>query len=263
MKARSAALTVAGIVALSGLMGTAGTPSSDAVSSAVERVWDGPNVEVPIVEGSAAEQLDDLEVKGRAPMTGYDADASFGNAWSDAGTPNQISGARDGCDTRNDILRRDLDNITIKHSSNGCVVLTGTLADPYSGTTITWERGPQSSTVQVDHVVAKGNAWVTGAQQLSEQQRLDFANDPLNLLAVDGPLNGSKSDSDAATWLPPTKTYRCEYVARQIAVKDRYGLWVTPPEQQAMRRVLNSCPDQPRADQGTSWKTPAPREGVR
>ena len=239
------------------------TQTSSTAQSAVERVWETSTDNAPIVEGSAAEQLDRLEVKGRAPMTGYDADRSFGSAWSDAGTPNRISGSRNGCDTRNDILRRDLDSITIKRNTNGCVVLTGTLADPYSGTTITWERGPQSSTVQVDHVVAKGNAWVTGAQQLSEQQRLDFANDPLNLLAVDGPLNGSKSDGDAATWLPPTKTYRCEFVARQIAVKDRYDLWVTPPEKQAMRRVLNSCPDQPRADQSTAWKTPAPREGVR
>lgn len=263
MSTRSVATAVVGLLAAGGLLGTLITPSlAEAFTSAAERVSSAAPTTVPVVEGSAAQQLESLPVKGRAPMTGYDPDHSFGSSWSDAATPS-VNGSRDGCDTRNDVLRRDLTQTVIKPGTNGCVVLTGILHDPYGGTQIAWERGPQSAEVQVDHVVAKGNGWVTGAQQLSEQQRLDFANDPLNLLAVDGPLNSSKSDGDAATWLPPTKSYRCEYVARQIAVKDRYDLWVTAPEKEAMRRVLISCPDQPRADQSTSWKTPAPREGDR
>lgn len=257
-----------GAAVAGGVLGAVAVPSltGEDLVDAVERTVEGASDTVRderVIEGSALEQLGRLEVKGRAQMTGYEPDSTFGPSWSDAGTPGEVAGSRDGCDTRNDILRRDLSSTTLKSGTNGCVVLTGTLTEPYGGAAIAWARGPKSATVQVDHVVAKGNAYVTGAQQLSEQQRLDFANDPLNLLAVDGPLNSSKSDGDAATWLPPTKSYRCEYVARQIAVKERYDLWVTAPEKKAMRRVLSACPDQSRADRGTAWKTPAPREGDR
>jgi hypothetical protein len=124
-------------------------------------------------------------------------------------------------------------------------VLTGTLADPYTGRVIAFRRGEKTSAdVQIDHVVAESNAWQTGAQQLTPARRLQFANDPLNLVAVDGPTNQSKGDSDAATWLPPNKRYRCTYVARQITVKATYGLWVTAAERAAMLRVLQGCPGQ-------------------
>lgn len=186
--------------------------------------------------------LDSLPVKGRAPRTGYDR-AQFGQAWSDAVT---VDGGRNGCDTRNDVLRRDLAGVRLDPSTGGCVVLRGTLIDPYTGTSIPFVRGPDSSReVHVDHVVALSNAWQTGAQQLDAQQREDLANDPLNLLAVQGSANAQKGDGDAATWLPPRTAYRCDYAARQIAVKQRHDLWVTPPERDAMRRVLGSCPDQP------------------
>lgn len=123
------------------------------------------------------------------------------------------------------------------------MVLTGVLKDPYTGIRIDFERGQKTSIkVQIDHVVALSNAWQTGAQQLSADDRLLLANDPLNLLAVDGPTNASKSDADAATWLPPVKSYRCEYVARQTAVKLKYGLWMTSPEKSAVKRVISSCP---------------------
>jgi hypothetical protein len=183
--------------------------------------------------------LTQLPVQGRAPKTGYDR-AMFGQAWSDDVT--ELYG-HNGCDTRNDILRRDLDDITIKPGTNGCVVLTGTLADPFTGTQIPFTRGVgTSNAVQIDHVVALSNAWQTGAQQLSVEQRQNFANDPLNLLAVDGPSNASKGDGDAATWLPPRKTYRCNYAARQVAVKSKHKLWVTPPEKDALNRILSGCP---------------------
>ena len=177
-----------------------------------------------------------LAVKGRAPKTGYDRD-QFGQAWYDAD--------RNGCDTRNDILRRDFKDFTLKAGTNGCLVLSGTLTDPYTADTIEFVRGTgTSSAVQIDHVVPLSDAWQKGAQQLSRSTPLAFANDPLNLLAVDGPTNAAKGDGDAATWLPPTKSYRCAYVARQVAVKTEYGLWVTSAERDANVRVLRTCPTQ-------------------
>jgi hypothetical protein len=183
---------------------------------------------------TASAVLETLAVKGRAPKTGYER-SQFGPAWSDVD--------RNGCDTRNDILNRDLTSITHKTGTHNCLVLSGTLIDPYSGEKIAFERGvATSSEVQIDHVVALSNAWQTGAFKLSYDKRLAFANDPINLLAVKGRLNSQKGDGDAATWLPPLKSIRCAYVAQQIVVKAKYGLWVTPPEKAAMVGLLSKCP---------------------
>lgn len=172
--------------------------------------------------------LESLAVKGRAPKTGYERE-QFGDGWD----------SYLGCDTRNRILRRDLKNPVVNFE---CKVVSGVLHDPYGGKTVSFVRGETTSDdVQIDHVVALSNAWQTGAQQLSYTQRVMFANDPLNLLAVDGTLNQQKADGDAATWLPPNKPFRCEYVRRQVLVKRNYELWVTPAEQEAIRRVLASC----------------------
>lgn len=199
--------------------------------------------------GQALEALAGLPVKGRAPKTGYSRD-EFGPAWADVD--------RNGCDTRNDMLRRDLASIALKPGTKECVVLSGVLNDPYTAEPINFLRGAETSTaVQIDHVVALSDAWQKGAQQLSAEQRLAFANDPLNLLAVDGPANNAKSDSDAATWLPPNKPYRCEYVARQISVKSSYGLWVTAAERDAMARVLSDCPETPAPDSPAQAQAPA------
>ncbi|WP_454164301.1 GmrSD restriction endonuclease domain-containing protein [Gordonia iterans] len=181
--------------------------------------------------------LNTLEVKGRAPKTGYDR-AQFGQAWTDDVT---VAWGRNGCDTRNDVLRRDLDNITLRPGSNGCTVMSGTLKDPYTGSTIVFTRGANPADVQIDHMVALSDAWQKGAQQWSAQKRKDFANDPLNLQAVSGKANQQKGAGDAATWLPANKAYRCEYVARQVAVKKKYGLAVTAAEKQAIERVLSNC----------------------
>jgi hypothetical protein len=198
-----------------------------------------PAVAVP---GAALRALADLPVKGRAPKTGYQR-AQFGETWTDDVS---VDGGHNGCDTRNDILRRDLTRTTIKAGSHGCTVTSGTLDDPYTGKNIDFVRGQQtSSKVQIDHVVALSDAWQTGAQKLSPEQRQNLAGDPLELLAVDGAANASKGDGDAATWLPPVKTYRCDYVARQIAVKSKYQLWVTAAEHKAMADVLSHCPAQP------------------
>ena len=186
--------------------------------------------------GLAAAVLETLPVKGRAPKTGYSRD-EFGQTWADVN--------RNGCDTRNDILKRDLISITYKPKTRDCVVLTGVLEDKYSGETINFVRGNISSMdVQIDHVVALSNAWQTGAFKLTRIERTALANDPLNLFAVKGRLNSQKSDGDAATWLPPLKSYRCAYVAQQIAVKAKYSLWVTAPEKSAMVGILAKCPSQ-------------------
>jgi hypothetical protein len=186
--------------------------------------------------GLAAAVLETLPVKGRAPKTGYSRD-EFGQTWADVN--------RNGCDTRNDILKRDLISITYKPKTRDCVVLTGVLEDKYSGETINFVRGNISSMdVQIDHVVALSNAWQTGAFKLTKIERTALANDPLNLFAVKGRLNSQKSDGDAATWLPPLKSYRCAYVAQQIAVKAKYSLWVTGPEKSAMVGILAKCPSQ-------------------
>ena len=173
--------------------------------------------------------------KGRAPKTGYTR-AQFGPEWADVD--------RNGCDTRNDILKRDLTNLVIKEKTNSCTILSGTLIDPFSGETINFVQGAKtSSEVQIDHSVALSNAWQTGAFKLTPDQRKAFANDPLNLMAVKGRLNSQKGDGDAATWLPPLKSFRCDYVSRQIAVKIKYKLWFTAPEKEAMIRILKTCPE--------------------
>jgi hypothetical protein len=186
--------------------------------------------------GLATAVLETLAVKGRAPKTGYTR-AQFGPAWADVD--------RNGCDTRNDILKRDLTSITYRAKTRNCVVESGTLVDRYSGEMINFVKGNISSMeVQIDHVVALSNAWQTGAFKLTAEQRKALSNDPLNLFAVKGRLNSQKGDGDAATWLPPLKRFRCSYVAQQIAVKAKYSLWVTAPEKAAMVSILAKCPTQ-------------------
>jgi hypothetical protein len=182
----------------------------------------------------ALAQLSGLRVAGRGPMTGYRR-ADFGPAWEDTD--------RNGCDTRNDVLRRDLTDVRLKPGTHGCVVLTGTLRDPYSGRTMVFQRGQGTSElVQIDHVVSLGDAWQTGAAQWSDPKRVAFANDPLNLLAVDGDLNQQKGDADAASWLPPNRGFWCQYATRQVRVKAAYGLSVTAAEKAALTRALATCP---------------------
>lgn len=180
-------------------------------------------------------RLDSLPIKGRAPKTGYSR-SQFGDAWTDDVT---VPGGHNGCDTRNDVLREQLSDITLKPGSNGCAVLSGFLDDPYTGTVVEFHRGPGTSAeVQIDHVVALSDAWQTGAQQLDELTRRNFANDPLNLQATAGWVNQAKGDSDAASWLPPNTGYRCSYVTRIVDVKAAYGLWVTQAEHDAIADVL-------------------------
>ena len=183
-------------------------------------------------------KLESLEIKGRAPKTGYDR-AEFGERWTDDVA---VPGGRNGCDTRNDILRRDLVDVVLKPGSNDCAVLSGVLNDPYTGTSVFFERGPGTSAeVQIDHVVALSDAWQKGAQWWDPLQRSNFANDPMNLQATIGWVNQEKGGSDAASWLPPNKPYRCVFVSRIVEVKSTYRLWVTQAEHDAIGRVLDDC----------------------
>lgn len=193
--------------------------------------------------GPALAAVDALTVKGRAPRTGYDRDR-FGSPWADTDS--------NGCGTRDDILKRDLEDVKYRDGGD-CEVSSGALApDPYTGKDVTFVRG--RSQVDIDHLVALSDAWQKGAGKWEPSKRIAFANDPLNLLAVDAGPNRGKGDGDTATWLPPDKGYRCAYVARQVAVKKKYGVWVTGAERDAMKRVLSRCPREklPTGDSPTS-----------
>ena len=241
--ARSILTALSLAAALSGCAALADPSALDAGRSSQDAVRAAPS-------GSALAALDGVAVKGRAPKTGYERE-EFGSGWVDTD--------HDGCDTRNDVLARDLQGETFEPGTRDCVVLTGTLADPYGPSTIAFRRGQGTSeAVQIDHVVALSDAWQKGAQQWDDATRAAFANDPLNLLAVDGPLNMGKGDADAATWLPPNRAYRCAYVARQVAVKVSYGLWMTPAEKDASAQVLQTCPDEPLPTAGAAAPEPAP-----
>lgn len=218
---------------LSRAAGTTAAPPSPATSDRPPRaaaavLIDG---ERAAADGRALGQLQSLTVKGRGPRTGYDRSV-FGQRWADTD--------RNGCDARNDVLRRDLQSLVLDPLTGGCAVATGLLVDPYTGRTVPYERGARSD-VQVDHVVALSDAWQKGAAQWSDEQREVFANDLDNLLAITGGVNAQKGDGDAATWLPPVTGIRCGYVATQVAVKADYGLAVTAAEKDAIIRVLSAC----------------------
>ena len=180
----------------------------------------------------AAEVLEKLEVKGRAPKTGYSRE-EFYNGWPSI----------DGCSLRQRIIRREFgDSAKIV---DGCNVVSGEYDEPYTGEHLVFTaREEISKGIQIDHVVALSDAWQKGAQNISKEERYALATDALNLLAVDAATNKKKSDGDAATWLPPNKRFRCQYVARQVSVKYKYKLWVTEAEKTAILRVLQSCPQQ-------------------
>jgi Protein of unknown function (DUF1524)/Excalibur calcium-binding domain len=233
--AHGARWTVAVALLAAGLTGCggAGTPAGSAVGPTADTMA-RPTTRPTVPSGGAAALLATLAIKGRAPMTGYSRD-QFGQAWADVD--------RNGCDTRNDVLRRDLTGLSLRPGTHDCVVDAGLRADPYTGQDLHFVRGG-SVGVDIDHVVALGDAWATGAQYWPVAERIALANDPANLLAVDASANRQKGDADAASWLPPQKSYRCAYVARQVAVKAKYGMWVTTAERDAMARVLTTCPDQ-------------------
>jgi hypothetical protein len=188
-----------------------------------------------VAAGSALATLRSIPTRTAKAASPYRRD-NFGDPWKD------VDG--NGCDTRNDVLHRDLTLVTVKQG-DPCVVLAGELRDPYTNRIIRFNRSRAAAAVQIDHVVALADSWRTGASSWPPDTLVRFANDPENLLAVDGGANQDKSDNDAAQWLPPNQAYRCRYVARQIGIKARYGLWVELAERDAMATVLGKCPKQP------------------
>ena len=228
------------------------TPESSASPSDDASAQSDANSGSYNASGAAVDMLATLPVKGRAPKTGY-ARTQFGAAWSDVD--------HNGCDTRNDILKRDMTNVTFKSGTHDCVVKTGTLNDPYTGKTINFVRGQHTSTaVQIDHVVAVQDAWASGLWGASAQERLTYANDPDVLLAVDGPANEQKGSGvaslissksrQAATraqwggevWMPSNKAYRCDYMVKRVEIKTKYGLSMTQAEKTETKKVLEACP---------------------
>jgi hypothetical protein len=203
----------------------------------------GPSTSQPAVRppgspafDAARVTLDRLPVKGWERVTDF-ARWRFGEAWSD---DVNVEFGHNGCNTRDDILRRDLTDLVVRAGT--CYAQTGVLHDPYTGQIIVFTRGPATSdAVQIDHVVSLADAWYKGAREWDDQRRRDFANDPRNLLAVGGKANFDKAFRDATGWLPTNEGFRCEFVTRQIDVKAAYGLWLSANEKRAMRDVLARC----------------------
>ncbi|MDO5053338.1 MAG: HNH endonuclease family protein [Pseudoclavibacter sp.] len=236
IRRRSAPLAVLAAAALIALSGCRAAPADTGAPATLvqELAEQGPGASPEASTARLAEQvLEGLPVRPRTEWDGpFDRKAAFGEGWTDPDG--------NGCDARNDALQEAMADERLL--GDGCRVDRGTFTDPYSGQTVPFQRGPQSSErVQIDHVVALYNAWRTGARDWSFEQRQAFANDPINLQATLDWVNDEKKAQDASRWLPPDESYRCTYVARQIAIKASYGLWVTRAEHDAMREVLDGC----------------------
>ncbi len=201
-------------------------PENDGVDYGAEAISE-PDSDSPL----AVEILAKLEVKGRAPKTGYNRE-QFYDGWPTV----------DGCSLRQRIIKREFGDSAVL---DGCDVVAGEYVEPYTGEFRRFTTREEISKLQIDHVVALSDAWQKGAQYTTKEVREKIATDPLNLLAVDGAANQQKSDGDAATWLPHNKRFRCQYVARQVSVKYKYGLWVTEAEKNAIQRILENCPNEP------------------
>jgi Protein of unknown function (DUF1524) len=212
----------------------AAPPPVDSRSQATSQ----PAPEAPGSPGfdTARATLERLRVKGWDRNTDF-VRYRFGEAWSD---DVNVEFGHNGCNTRDDILRRDLADLVVRPGT--CYAQTGVLHDPYTGQTIPFTRGPATSeAVQIDHLVSLSDAWYKGARDWDDQRRQDFANDPRNLLAVGAQANFDKAFRDATAWLPPNEAFRCEFVVRQIDVKAAYGLWLSRNEKRAMENVLARC----------------------
>lgn len=161
----------------------------------------------------------------------FDRD-EFGHGWLD---PDD-----NGCDTRNDILRRDLTELAMH--ADGCKVLAGTLADPYTGRSITFTRGAATSAaVQIDHILPLKAAWDAGAWKWNDDRREQFANDPANLLASDGPANMSKGARTLSEWTPENEAFHCDYAALTVRIYDKYDLAIDDADRTEANRILDRC----------------------
>lgn len=167
--------------------------------------------------------------------------AAFGESWTDE---TSAPGGHNGCDTRNDILDRDLiDKTYVAISRCPTAVATGTLRDPYTNATVPFLRGNQTgAAVQIDHLVPLALAWDLGARTWTDEMRERFANDPANLLAVDGPTNQDKGDKQPSLWMPPNAAFHCQYAMQYIEVLRGYQLPVDAPSAPVLRQAAQTCP---------------------
>lgn len=186
-----------------------------------------------LIDGGAVLELLSTIPAGGLERSDYDRDA-FGQRWADVD--------RNGCDTRNDTLRRDLSDVVLKPGTPGCVVLSGQLLDPFTGDTVAFQRGENtSSLVQIDHLWPLALAWDHGAAEWALEQRTAFANDPINLQATAGDVNLSKGDRGPGSWMPPAESAWCEYAARFTLVAARYELTVADVDRDALVTTLGRC----------------------
>jgi Protein of unknown function (DUF1524) len=232
---RKRLLSLAAAVALAVLV------AYQAMASADQRAaWFVAQAGIPTV----APGVDVLAGMAQVPVRirGYDyRRVAFGDTWTD---DNDAPGGRNGCDTRNDILERDLVDktyVSIKRCPNA--VATGTLRDPYTNDTIAFVRGEKTgAAVQIEHIVPLAYAWDMGARNWTDQLRVRFANDPANLLAVEGQVNQDKGDAEPATWMPPNAAFRCQYAVQFVAVLRGYGLPIDQPSAVVLREAAATCP---------------------
>ena len=180
------------------------------------------------------------EIPARVRGHDYRRDA-FGESWTDE---TSAPGGHNGCDTRNDILDRDLiDKTYVAISRCPTAVATGTLRDPYTNATVPFLRGNQTgASVQIDHLVPLALAWDLGARNWTDDMRERFANDPANLLAVDGPTNQDKGDKEPSLWMPPNAAFHCQYAMQFIAVLRGYRLPVDAASAPVLRSAAATCP---------------------
>ena len=184
-------------------------------------------------------------VPSRPHPGGYDRDCGsghgcvFGPAWSD---DHDGPGGHDGCDSRNSVLARQLREVRFRPGTHDCVVVAGSLADPYTGHRIGFDRS-RAREVQIDHVYPLAAAWDMGADGWPIATRMRFANDiEFNLLAVDGTSNMDKGDRTPSGWLPPARAYRCFYAGKYLTTAVRYELPISAGDRSALAHVARSCP---------------------
>jgi Protein of unknown function (DUF1524) len=210
------------------------------VGSSGERAQYVAQADIPTVAPGVDVLAGIAEVPARIRGHDYRRDA-FGDTWTD---DNPAPGGHNGCDTRNDILDRDLIDktyVSIKRCPNA--VASGTLHDPYTNATVPFVRGAQvGAAVQIDHIVPLALAWDLGARSWTDDMRVRFANDPANLLAVDGPANQDKGDKEPATWMPPNHAFWCQYAVQFANVLRGYGLAVDTPSAAVLRDAAATCP---------------------
>ena len=187
---------------------------------------------------AAATALAGLTVAQKTSLTGYERGCGegegcvFGPAWADVD--------HNGCDQRNDVLRRDLTQVQVRPGTHDCVVIAGVLDDPYTGETVRFEKA-DAANVPIDHVVPLAAAWVQGAAAWPAKKRQALADDLGNLIATTRTENSAKGDSTADEWTPPNKDYGCSYATVVITVKARYDLAVTAAEKQSLEDWLATC----------------------